>query len=50
VANGGTIPGSGTLTGVQCVVTGASAPPGAQVVGTLPLMNYASVFFTAVSN
>jgi hypothetical protein len=49
VSNGGTIPGSGTLTGVTCVVTGASASPGSQVVGTLPLMNYASVFFTTVS-
>jgi hypothetical protein len=49
VANGGTIPGSGTLSGVQCVVIGASAAPGSQVVGTLPLLNYASVFFTAVS-
>ena len=49
VANGGVVPGSGTLSGVQCVVTGASAPPGAQITGTLPLMNYASVIFTAVS-
>ncbi|HEV2138956.1 MAG TPA: hypothetical protein VGR53_08940 [Nitrososphaerales archaeon] len=50
VANGGTVPGSGTLAGVQCVVTGASAPPGAQITGTLPLMNYASVIFTAISS
>ena len=49
VSNGGTVPGSGTLTGVQCIVTGASAPPGAQITGMLPMMNYGSVFFTALS-
>jgi hypothetical protein len=50
VANGGTVPGSGTLSGVKCVVSGASAPPGAQLSGELALMNFATVFFTAVSN
>ena len=49
VSNGGTVPGSGTLAGVQCTVAGTSAPPGAQITGTLPMMNYGSVFFTALS-
>lgn len=50
ITNGGTVPASGLLSGVGCVVQGASAPAGSRLVGSIGLTNGATIFFTTVSS
>jgi hypothetical protein len=50
IQNGGTVPPSGSISGVSCVVSGATASNGAQIVGALALANGAFVYFVGTSN
>ena len=50
IANGGTVPASGSLSGVSCVVQGVTAQPGSRLTGSILLTNGALVFFAGTSS
>ena len=50
IQNGGEIPAGGSLEGVACVVSGATALSGSRVVGTVGLLGGAVIYYIGTSN
>lgn len=50
LTGGGTIPGGASLNKISCAVQGAQAEPGSRLVGSIPLSNGATVFFTGTAS